>query len=225
MLEPFLNLKDASRTIDFLAEFSTYADLKTRQRAEKIVKEYEEGKVLLPEKLAEEAHNLALAAWPARLAVERFFTHEGSEEEWNLVLAALRPSTAHLLRRFRRGINAKSLDAVLGHVESGSALREEERLEIAEVRKQVRQDFWQKKKDTLKILYDDYQRELEGYVKRLKTLRELALASAPTLQDELFSKLEHLEDRILFAGEIVPLEILDEEIAYYTDQKEISPFE
>jgi hypothetical protein len=225
MHDLFLDLKDAPRVVDFLVEAGAYADFKQREAAEAMVQDYQNGKKIPTVKLAKAARKLALATWSSRTAVDHFFTHEGCEEEWSLVTAAIRPSTAHLLKRFRKGADVKTLDEVLKHEDSDSVLREEERLEIDEVRKHVRHDFWKEKGSTLALLIKDREAELNAYRERFETLRELASALAASLQDEVFSKITHYEDRILYTGEMLPLEILDQEIKYYTEQKEISPLE
>jgi hypothetical protein len=138
---------------------------------------------------------------------------------------SIRPSTAHLLKRLKTASKAKTLDAALADPDAGIALRDEEQLEIAEVRRHVAHDIWKEKKDTLEILVKAGEKELAGYRKRFDALRELGTTLPSSLLNEVFSKLSHYEDRILFAGEVIPLEILDEEIKYYRDQKEISPME
>jgi len=226
MNELYLDLRDRPRVIDFLVLAGAYADAKGRTAAGKIVKDYQDGKALSSETLADAARKLAYATWPARYAVRQFLTGEGSEEEWQMVTAAVRPSTAHLMKRFRAGVKAKTLDEVLNHEDAQTALRDEdEMIEIAEVRSHVREDFWMAKKDTLSVLVKGAERELAGYRKRLESLRTLAAAFPPAMQDEVLSKVNAYEDRIVFEGELIPLEVLDEEIAYYTDQKEISPLD
>jgi len=226
MKELHLDLRDRPRVIDFLVLASAYADPKARAAAGKTVKDYQDGKKVSTETLADAARKLAYATWPARRAIQHYLTHEGSEEEWRMVTAAVRPSTAHLMKRFRAGVKVKTLDEVLNHEDVQTALRDEdEMIEIAEVRSHVREDFWNGKKGTLTVLVTDAERELAGVRKRLEALRELAAAFPPSMQDEVISKVNAYEDRIVFGGEPVPLETLDEEIAYYTDQKEISPLD
>lgn len=225
MSEFFLNLRDKVRVIDFLADHLEYASPKYRTEAERWIHAYEENEKVPTDKLAEAARAFAWAIWPARYAVNRFFATEGIEAEWKKVLASARPSTAHLLKRFRQGTGTQSLDETLAHVEADVAFREGERIEIEELRKHLRQDYWRDKKKTLAILVKEGERLVEGYRERLQKLREVAPDFPRVMQDEIFSKIERYEDRILFEGELVPHEILDGEITYYTEQKEISPLE
>jgi hypothetical protein len=225
MSDLFLDLRDKVSVVDFLVENLEYAPAKERTMAEKAIRAYEEGEKVPTDKLAETARKFAAAAWPARYALDRFFREEGADEEWRRVLSAVRPSTAHLLNRFRDVHETASLDEALGHAEADVALRDEERIEIEEVRKHVRHDFWKEKKKALDLLVKEGADHFQGYVHRLGKLRDIAVTLPRGLQDEAFSKIAHYEDRILFEGEVVPFELIDQEIAYYVDQKEISPLE
>jgi len=220
-----LDLSDPPRMVDFLVAASPYASGSDRQVADKLVQAYQDGDKVPTQKLIEAANKLAAATWPARYAVDRALVHEEPDEEWRRVTAAVRPSTALLMKRFRQGVGAKSLDEVLRHVDVDTALHDEEMSEIDEIRAQVRQEFWKERHDTLSVLVTAGQQEWQGYKKRLDKLRELAAVFPPVMQDEVFSKVNHYQDRILFGMELVPMEILDEEIQYYTDQKEINPLE
>lgn len=221
----FLDLKDKPRVVDFLVEASVFADDDARDAAATWIAQYQEGEHVGTDKLAEAARKLALATWPARYAVWMWCEKEDPEEEWRRVTSAVRPSTAHLLKRLRASSKAKTLSATLADPDASTALRDEEQSEIAAVRQQVRHDVWREKASTLDVLVRAGGTELAGYQQRLEKLRELALALPPSLQDEVFSKIARYEDRILFAGDVVPMEILDQEIKYYTEQREISPLE
>jgi hypothetical protein len=221
----FLDLKDKPRVVDFLVDASAFADADARQAAEVWVKAHQEGEHVGTDKLAEAARTLALATWPARYAVWMLCEKEDPEEEWRRVTSAVRPSTAHLLKRVRTSNKTKTLSATLADPDASTALRDEEQAEINEVRTQIRHDLWKEKASTLDVLVQAGTKELAGYRKRFERLRELALALPSSLQEEVFSKIARYEDRILFAGDILPLEILDQEIAYYNEQKEISPLE
>jgi hypothetical protein len=225
MSDYFLDLKDKPRVVDFLVETAAYADEVARMDAATWAKQYQDGEHVPTDKLAAAAKKLAEATWPARYAIHVYCSKENPNEEWTRVNAAIRPSTAHLLKRLKTASKAKTLDQALADPDAGIALREEEQLEIAEVRRHVAHDIWKEKKDTLDILVKAGEKELAGYHKRFDALRELGTTLPSSLLNEVFSKLSHYEDRILFSGEVIPLEILDEEIKYYRDQKEISPME
>ncbi len=225
MSDFYLDLKDKPAVIDFLVDHLDYSPPVARTAAEKIIKQYEDGAKLPTDRLAEAARQYARAIYPARFAVKRFFGHEGKEDEWQAILAAVRPSTAHLLKRFRNGVKAESLDEVLRHSESEIALRPEERIEIAMVRKQLHHGYWREHHKALGRMVKDGELELKGYLDRFAKLRELAMDLPRNLQDEIMSKLARYEDRVYFECELVPLEILDEEIKYYVEQKELAPDE
>ena len=157
--------------------------------------------------------------------MRRFFSEEGRDEEWRRILSSVRPSTAHLLKRLRQGLAAATVDEVLAGGDVSTALSQGEEVEIAEVRSHLRQDYWREQGKTLGILADAGEAALKGYLGRLKQLRDLAFDLPKGFQDEVFSKIARYEDRIFFEGELLPLEILDEEMKYYVEQKEINPLE
>ncbi|MFZ2804304.1 MAG: hypothetical protein WA001_03700 [Patescibacteria group bacterium] len=225
MSDLFLDLRDKPAVIDFLVDALEYASSQDREKAEKIVTAYQDGEHLKTDKLASDARSLAIATWPARYAIRRYFAEEGSSDEWRKLLSALRPSTAALLKRFRDANRLGTVDASLAHAESDVALRDEERSEIEHVRIQVRHETWREKQGALATLKSEGERELVQSIGKLRTLRDIAVESEPSIQDEIFSKIARYEDKMYFAGESVPLEILDQEIAYYTDQKEVDPLE
>jgi hypothetical protein len=225
MSDLYLNLRDKVRVIDFLAEHLEYATPAVRKEAEQWIQAYEDEEKVHTDKLAEVARSFAWAIWPARYAVNRYFSTDGSEEEWVRVLDSIRPSTAHILKRFRRDTAAKNLDETLTHIESDVAFTDGDRREIAEVREHLRQDAWKTKQDSFEILRKEGERLVQSYRNRLSALRELMVELPRSLQDEVVLKVERYEDRILFEGEAMPLETFDEEIKYYTEQKEISPLD
>jgi hypothetical protein len=132
-------------------------------------------------------------------------------------------STGLLLKRLRQNTKLQTLDDVLTHSDASTALREEERKEIEHLRLQIAESVWKEKVDSLQERVKASEGSLKEYRQRFDALRELALALSSVFQDEVFSKIQHYEDRILFAGERVPYEVLDGEIQYYREQKEISP--
>ncbi len=225
MSDFFLDLRDKPRVIDFFVDNLEFAPAKSKREVEMWIKKYHDNEPVTTDRLADVAKKFGWGMFPARRALKMYFDIEGREEEWRRLLASVRPSTAHLLKRFRAGTRAASLDDVLKHAEADVALREGDRIEIEEVRAHLRQDFWREKKKSLVGLVKDGERQAAEYQKRLAILREIATSLSRGFQDEIFSKLARMEDRILFEGDVVPLEILDEEIKYYTDQKEISPIE
>jgi hypothetical protein len=226
MSDLFLDLRDKTRVVDFLVEQLEYAGTKDRAPAEKCIAMYQEGERVPTDKLASVARTLAKVTWPARYALRRFFNKEGSGEEWDRVLAAVRPSTAHLLQRLQKSQGGGvPLDAVLASDDAGVALHDPEQSEIAEIRGHLRHDYWKANAKKLSVLVEEGQTELDGMLTRLATLRDMAIEMPRTLQDEVFTKIASYEDRIFFEGEVIPIEILDNEVTYYRDQKEISPLE
>ena len=123
----FLDLNDRTRVVDFLAEVLPYlpSDSLVRTRAEAVMSEMANGKKVSKEALADLAKTVGRATYVPRVAVRRYVTDgAGAEEEWRRVAAAVRGSTRHLLERFRAGVGGTSLEAILAHEESHTALRE-----------------------------------------------------------------------------------------------------
>lgn len=220
-----LDLKDTVRVVDFLVQSVPFVDPKQRVKADALIKDYHDSKRLVRDDLIEVARELAAASWPARYAMERYFKQAGNDEEWRRVMAEVRPKTAQALAKLRRQAEGVSLAEVLARSETGALLDDETSLEIDEVRRAMREVFWREKGAMLTQLVKDGENELEGYKKRFERLRGLASQLPPLLQDEIFSKIAYYEDRILFAGQVVALEVLDEEVKYYTDQAVSSPLE
>ena len=221
----FLDLYDAPRVVDFLVDAAAYADAKERVAADDRARRYHDGEALDKSKLASAAVKLGWNTWPARTAVVETLNGERSDKEWSSVIAAVRPSTAHLLQRFKKASESKTLEELLAHEEVETALREGERMEVNEIRKHVREDFWKTDGGKIEEIVKKRQGIRDEFKKLLGELRELAVSFQPVMQDEVFSKIKHYENRILFAAETVPMEILEKEIQYYTEQKEISPLE
>lgn len=217
----FLNFEDRAEVLDFLSEISVFADKKSRLAIEKLVKTHAADKTLAPEKLADTTRQLAVATWPARVAMQDHFSHRAVVEEWESVAGQVEPALEKKMFSFRKGAGAKTLDSLLKHPDAEDAFSAEDLLAIQDARRRVREDFWNKGKAALKALIKKYQLVLEEYQTRFQKLRELAAAFASGVQDEIYSKLQHYEDRVLFELELVPLEILDEEILYYVEQKEL----
>ncbi len=225
MSDLYLDLRNHARVVDFLQEHLEYADGNEREASAKMVQIYEDGGKLSTSTLVEAARQLGKAVWPARQAVRRWMKQEAVEEEWKQVLSAIRPSTAHLLERMRKATESSHVDEMLAHPESDLALKLEEREEIRRVRDHVFLDVWKKRQPHLKIYLEEAQTELKGYLRRMEMLRDLAGSLPRSFADEIFAKIERYEDRILFEGEVISMETLDDEIRYYTDQKEITPFD
>jgi hypothetical protein len=217
----FLDLKDRTRVVDFLWDVLPYLpkDNLVRTRAEAVIREIANGEKVSAEALADLAKTVGRATYVPRIAVKRYVrTGSGADEEWRRMAAAVSNSTEHLLERFKGGVGAASLDDVLEHEESSTALREVERMEIAEVRKHVLPTIWIEKRDDIKREAKDVERELEAVEKHLKALRKIAFNEPSAPEDEIVAKIEAYEDRLYFAGEELQPEKIAAEIAAYQEQ-------
>ena len=172
------------------------------------------------QKRVELARTLAKQTWPARRALAVYLVKAGCDEEWRLVIAAVSKSTAHLLERFRHGTACETLEATLAHAESDTAFRVQERYEIGEVRRHVHEVLWRTHRgEAMAPLVRAATAQYTETMERLDALRTLAVET-PWLEGELLAKLAQFEDTFLFEGDPLSLEQLDEELAYYREQKE-----
>ncbi len=222
MNDPLLDLHDRPRIVDFLADAAPYASKKDRDAADALVRAYMAEEKIRTDVLARGARELAEVTWPARHALRAFFNGDGAPEEWKLVLAVVRPSTAHLLKRLREP--GLTLDQALASDDADMAIKDAEEMEIDAVRKQVREAYWRDHANALQVFVEEGKREWQAYEERLKQLRELALALPRGMQDEAFNKCTRYEERVLFGNEMIPLELLDEEVAFAKEQAAIDPF-
>ncbi|MHB8831153.1 MAG: hypothetical protein ACYC44_03515 [Patescibacteria group bacterium] len=221
MEELSLNLKDKLGLVDFLSEWSGLASPRIKARAEAMVQAYDDGQTLETDDIAEEAEILALDIWPARFSLTRFFSEEGAMIEWDRVEQAVRHSTAHLMERFRRATGVRSLGEMIKNDDFDLSFHEEERREIEDVRHHLREDYWNSHPKSLESLMGEGRILLESYKEKLSALRALAEGWPSLLAEEVLAKARSYEDRIYFKGEHIPLESLDEELAYYREQKEL----
>ncbi|HWQ99951.1 MAG TPA: hypothetical protein VN397_03845 [Candidatus Methylomirabilis sp.] len=221
MSDLFLDLRNYEQALDFIADAIEYLGSVARKHAEQELAKVEAHGPLTTEELAMLAKDVGRKSWPARHALQVYLSSpSGCDLEWRKAVSAVSDSTAHILERFRHGTKCEAMDEVLSHDESASAFRDLERFEIAEVRRHVRHQIWREKHRELEKDVIAADKKLAAIVKRLDALRELA-GDAPWIQDEIMSKLERFEDRLYFEGEELDAEILDEEIKYYREEKEV----
>lgn len=225
MSDLFLDVRNHPRVVDFLQDGLAYAEGPEREAAEKLIQVYQDGGKLSTSTLADAALKLGKAIWPARQAVRRWIKQEASDQEWSQVIAMVRPSTSHLVHRLRKATGAKHVDELLQHPEAELAIQEEEREEIARIREHILAEVWKKQREHLSLYVEEAQAELRGYLRRFGMLRDLASELPEVFSQEVMAKLERFEDTVFFQGEMMAMEALDDEIRYYTDQKEITPFD
>lgn len=215
MVEPYLDLNDRIAVCDFIESVLPYLPEKERKSYEALVPSARDGSdEVTPERLAEEAKNIGAATWPARHALSRFIESVGSELEWEAVVKNVRPTTASILKKLRKDANASDLASTLKDDDASIVLKPDQEIEISMVRDEARIDLYEDHQEALGPMIDEAAKELEAIQKRLKRLRERAVESTGTSQDAGFEKLNDLENRIFFAGESVPLEVLDAEVEF-----------
>ncbi|MFA5129860.1 MAG: hypothetical protein WC477_02955 [Patescibacteria group bacterium] len=225
MSDLYLNLHDRLALTDFMLEAVEYLEPNDplRERVDHVADAAIHGGDVSIETLNEIARETARASWPARIAVVRYLkTPEGKQEEWRRVLAAVSNSTEHLLERFRGSIKKETLQEVLDHEESQTVLHEAERIEIQEVLRHILPSIWKDKKKELLASAKSAKDELGKLEELLTALRRVASQEGTLNPDEIESKVVHYEDRIYYEGEEVPAEILEQEVGFYLDEREIT---
>ncbi len=215
MVVPHLDLHTRIAVCDFIESVLPYLPEKDRKPYEALIQAArDESEEVTPERLADEAKNIGASTWPARHALARFIESVGSELEWEAVVKHVRPTTASLLKKLRKDANATDLASTLKDDDASIVLKPDQEIEISMVRDEARIDLYEDHQEALEPMIDEAAKELEAIKKRLKRLRERAVESTGTSQDAGFEKLNELENRIFFAGEAVPLEVLDAEVEF-----------
>lgn len=207
--------------VDLLVELIEYLDPKDalRARGEKIIEDTQNEKEVSIEVLQSAVREIGRATWAPRMALQAFLkTSDGSMEEWKGIVSAVRNSTEHILERFKAGTKSGSIDEVLEHAESDSALKESERMEIREVRMHLLPYIWHSHKSKLGNDIKQAEELLKQIEKRFGVLRDMAFTD-PENEKQILNKIEEYEDRMFAQGEKVELEILDDEIGFYRDMK------
>ena len=216
-----LNLRDAVEIADFMASHVEYLPINERKPFEKILSDLDAKKAVSSEILVEQVRELGMKTWPARRALSLYLeTPEGAKQEWEELLATVRPSTALLLKRLRKNPGIVTVDQALHHSDSAFAIHDEQEMELLMVRSQVRLKMWQDHQEELRSGLAIAKGELLELRKRLKKLATLAMEKTG-LEDELLSKVGHFEDRIFYGGEMIPLEILDKEVGFDVEDVEL----
>ncbi|MBU2508955.1 hypothetical protein KKE33_01060, partial [Patescibacteria group bacterium] len=114
-----LDLEDKNSVLDFLVQAGFYANKKDKAIAKDLVDMCESDERISNEKIAHVARELAISTWPARSAVNYFFKKKAAGDEWIKVTEMVRPATATLMHRFRKGAGARTLDSLLEHPDIG----------------------------------------------------------------------------------------------------------
>ncbi len=200
-------------TVDFLPEHQRTPYLNLQKRID-------QGEQIPETQLIDTAKTLAIQTWPARRALNQFLSNDGAQKEWDMLLEAVRPGTAAVLRRIRKSAGTSTIDETLTSSDATTLITEDMEREISSTRERVQRILWDELQTKLKTRIDQARLELEAMQKRLHALREQAARSLQE-QDTLFSKLEQLQERIYFRGESVPLETLDAELQYDIEANEI----
>lgn len=221
MEEQIVNNQSVLEWVDFLSEWRDLAPKDLQAQADHLITVYDDGQNQDLAELAQFVEDFAWQIWPARFALMAFFSEQGALVEWERVSAAARRSTAHLMQRFKQATGCQGLDQMLQHDDFDLSFKEAEAREIKDLRHQVRVDYWNSHPETFSALVPEGEKLCDGYRRILKELNEIAQASPGLIAEEARAKAMNLKDKIIYKGTHIPLEVMDEELIYYREQKEL----
>ncbi len=216
-----LDLRDSNAILSFIDRAVPFLPEKDRKVYLQMEADFQARKRVPPAKVAEIVRNLGAATWAKRRALDRFLSTVGSGFEWDAVLTAVRPTTALLLKRLRASNGEKTLDEALKSSDAAMAIHDEEEIELQALRPEIRLKIWRDHEKKLLPMMEETEVECEAIKKRLKAMRDLAMKSKPARSTELMTKIEQLEDKFYFGAEMVPLEQLDNEIRFDSEEQAI----
>jgi hypothetical protein len=216
-----LDLRDYPSVMEFINQAVEFLPSAEQKPYLELEKDLEEGKSVSLSRVMEMVPELGARTWAARYALNHFLRSIGSEFEWKEVIAAARPTTALLLKRLKEGIGSKTMDEALKSSDAAMAIHDEEEIELAALRPEVRLKIWHEHQKALQPMVKEAEVEVEAIKKRLKRLREIAVKVKEPRSSELLGKAEQLEDRFYFGAEVMPLEALDAEIRYDAEEEAI----
>lgn len=216
-----INNKSSLELVGFLSEWSDLASKDLQAEADSLITAYDEGQDQDLAELVQFVEDFAWRIWPVRFAMEEFFCGHGALVEWDRVSSAVRRSTAYLMQKFKQSVGCQNLDEMLRHNDFELTFNEAESREIKEVRHQARADYWRSHPETFSVLTAEGEKLREGYKKILDELENIAQKSAGALSEEAWAKMTSLKDRIIYRGEQVSLETMNEELIYYREQNEL----
>lgn len=221
MEERSINQPSALELVDFLSEWRDLAPEELQVQADELITAYDDGQTQDLAELAQFVEDFAWRIWPARFALGAFFGEQGALVEWDRISAAVRRSTAHLMQRFKQATGCQSIDQMLQHDDFDQTFKETEQHEINNLRHQVRTDFWKSHPETFSVLVSEGDSLRDGYKRILKELDDIAQVLPGLMSEEARSKSINLKERILYKGEHIPLELMESELIYYREQKEL----
>lgn len=207
---------------DFVASAVEFLPSGERKSYDALLEDIADQKPLTEERVAEAALTLAIATWPARQALSRYLKTDGAAVEWERLCGAVRHSTAAILKKLQKSQDGAPVDEALSTADAATLIKEDEETEIGFVRDRVRLEIWQAKKKELDPIMKETEKELQEIQKRFDTLRDTAFRS-PRDTESMLQKLETYEDKVLFKGETISLEILDQDIAFAIENVELPP--
>lgn len=208
MSQRFLSIRHTQAVVDFMEELVEYTSESKKKTYHDFIEELETRDDVSLSRKADTVKRLAIETWPMRRAMRGFLAHEGAPLEWEALIKAARPATALLLKRLQKQVGIITIDELLKAPEAATALHEAEEIELRLLRPEVRVQLWNEQRTLLELRIQEARRELQMTQMQLERLRETA-DKAPTSQEALLARIEELEDKFYFGGELLSLEELE----------------
>ncbi len=210
----YLSLQDPEAVADYIESVIELVPERSRQEYEALQAKVLSGAALDPEELAQKIQTLGLLVWVPKRAVSLYTkTLEGAAEEWRKLDESLRPATSFLLSRIRRNTGAMTVEEAVLSGDGEYGLYEEQRDEIEALLAEIAIELWQEQQPKLTAQVKEAQEELDAIRKRLMVFkRSLERIEDKKEKEAAEAKLEAYEEQIFFLGEMVPLEVLDQEL-------------
>lgn len=208
MSDRFLSIRNTQAVVDFVEEAMEYVPEAKRAAYQAFIEELETRDDVSLSRRADTVKRLAIETWPMRKAMKDFLANEGAPLEWEALTKHARPTTALLLKRLHKQLGSITIDTLFASPQAATALHEAEEIELRLLRPEVRVQLWNEQRPLLELRMQDARRELQMTQMQLERLRQ-ELSRQASNEDEALKKLELLEDKFYFGGELLSLEELE----------------
>lgn len=205
--------------LDFLDQYLPLVPEGEASAFHVLIHEASQGKSVPLNRLRTSARALATWVFAPRVALKAFTkTNVGIKAEWDLLLEHARPATVFLLARLQAQHPDVSVGEALSSTDAAYLIHDEQEMELKALCPEILILLWQAHKKTLQKEVDKGQNILKDLERRLRILRLQASQMDEENREQGFARIDRFEDRIYFGAEVLPLEMLDQEIAANEEQ-------
>jgi hypothetical protein len=221
----FLHTKNLHAVADFMESVLEFLPASGRQPYQEMIGHIREHQYPPREKTIPLAYQIGRTTWPARRALNRYLeTSDGAQEEWNRLFERCRAKTAAALKKLKSSANSPSLEHALDQSDASLLIDSDMELELSLLRPQIRLMLWQEHQKALVPFLKEAEQELQDIDTRLQQMKEEA-ARSRTGREFIQAKILAFEDRIYFGGESLPIDMLDSELQFEREEREMPTVE